>query len=72
VPNPQRLGRAPRSRSDQPLDSSRLNTSPTTTTGPNITDNFSEFVAVLDRELDTVEVYLAAALEEILGRPHDQ
>ncbi len=72
VSDKQRIGPAPRSTDDQSLDSSRLNTSPTTTNGASITDNISEFVAVLDRELDTIEVYLAGALEEILGRPHDQ
>ena len=37
--------------------------------GPDVTDDFPEFAAVLDRELDAIEVYLGASLDEMLRRP---
>jgi hypothetical protein len=45
-------------------------TCPITTnfTDPEITDNLPKFAAVLDRELDAIETYLGALLEEMLGR----
>jgi hypothetical protein len=36
--------------------------------GPNVTDDFPKFVPVPDRELDVIETYLGASLEEVLGR----
>jgi hypothetical protein len=36
--------------------------------GPEVTDDLPEFTAVLDRELDAIEVYLGASLDEILRR----
>jgi hypothetical protein len=44
-----------------------LRAGPKATIGPDITDDLPEFVAVLDRELDAIEAYLAAALEEMFG-----
>jgi hypothetical protein len=35
--------------------------------GPKVTDDFPEFAAVLDRELDAIETYLGARLDEMLG-----
>jgi hypothetical protein len=39
----------------------------TNITGPEVTDDFREFAAVLDRELDAIEAYLGACLDEMLG-----
>jgi hypothetical protein len=60
----ERLPRVPRSRGDQSLD---RGCGAKTTIGLDITDNFPEFVAVLDRELDAIETYLAASLGEMFG-----
>jgi hypothetical protein len=37
------------------------------TIGPDVSDDFPEFVVVLDRELDAIEAYLGACLNEMLG-----
>jgi len=37
-------------------------------TDPEVIDNLPKFPAVPDRELDAIETYLGASLEEILGR----
>jgi hypothetical protein len=60
----QRLAHASRSRGGQPLDRSLLGAG---TIGPDVTDDFPEFVVVLDRELDAIEAYLGACLNEMLG-----
>lgn len=39
----------------------------TNITGPEVTDDFPEFAAVLDRELDAIEAHLGACLDEMLG-----
>jgi hypothetical protein len=39
------------------------------TPDPEVTDDLPEFAAVLDRELDAIEVYLGASLDEMLRRP---
>ena len=64
----QRLARVPRSPGDQSLDRNGLGAGPKATSSPDIADNFPEFVAVLDRELDAIETYLAASLEDMFGR----
>jgi len=40
----------------------------TNITGPEVTDDLPELAAVLDRELDAIEAYLGASLEEMLGQ----
>lgn len=64
----QRLAHARRSRRSQSLHRRLLEAAPKTTIDPGITDDFPAFVAVLERELDTIEAYLAASLDGILGR----
>ena len=49
------------------LDGSPLGAGPRATSGPGITDDFPEFVAVLDRELEAIEAYLGACLNAMLG-----
>jgi hypothetical protein len=66
--NRQPLARVPRRRSDQSLDRSRLAGSHKATVGLDITDDFSESIAISDREFDAIETYLAASLKEMLGR----
>ena len=39
----------------------------TNITGLEVTDDFPEFAAVLDRELDAIEAHLGACLDEMLG-----
>jgi hypothetical protein len=39
----------------------------TTTNNPEVIVDFPEFAAVLDRELDAIEAYLGASLDEVLG-----
>lgn len=63
----QRLAHAPRSRGGQSLDRILLGACSKATIGLDITDDFPQFVAVLDRELDTIEAYLGACLDEMLG-----
>ena len=38
-----------------------------TTNNPEVIVDFPEFAAVLDRELDAIEAYLGASLDEVLG-----
>ena len=40
----------------------------TTFTDPEVTDDLPKFAAVLNRELDAIETYLGASLEEMLGQ----
>jgi hypothetical protein len=63
----QRLAHAPRSRGGQSLDRSLFGAGTKATIGPGVTDDFPEFVVVLDRELDAIEAYLGACLNEMLG-----
>ena len=65
--NRQRLAHAPRSRGGQSLDRSLLGAGTKATIGPDVTDDFPEFVVVLDGELDAIEAYLGACLNEMLG-----
>lgn len=57
---------------DQPLNrgqsAGHAGTRTTSVTGPQVTDDIPESAAVLDRELDAIEVYLGTLLEEALGR----
>ena len=65
-----RAAQGTRGRGDQLLERGRS----AAPVGPNatdiaarqVTDDFPEFVAVLDRELDAIETYLGASLEEML------
>ncbi len=36
-------------------------------TGPEVSDDFPDFAAVAEHELDAIEAYLGASLEEVLG-----
>jgi hypothetical protein len=60
----QGLAHAPRNRGGQSLGRSLLGAGSKAT---DVTDDFPEFVAVLDRELEAIEVYLGACLNEMLG-----
>ncbi len=66
-----RAAHAAKSLGDQSLDRGRsarpAGPQATSITGPQVTDDFPEFAAVLDRELDAIEAYLGAYLDEVLG-----
>lgn len=66
-----RAAHAAKSLGDQSLDRGRsarpAGPQATSITGPEVTDDFPEFAAVLDRELDAIEAYLGACLDEVLG-----
>jgi hypothetical protein len=65
------VARAARGHGDQSLDRDRsagpAGPKATNITGPEVTDDFQEFVAVLEGELDAIEAYLGACLNEMLG-----
>ena len=62
-----RTAHTPRSRDGRMLDRSLLGAGPKATDGPRITNDFPEFVAVRDRELEAIEAYLGACLDAMLG-----
>jgi hypothetical protein len=63
--------RAAKAHRDQPRGGGKPAgpTGPKVVVGPGIIDDFPEFAAVLERELDAIEIYLGASLDEVLGRP---
>jgi hypothetical protein len=66
------LATAPRGGADQFFGRARAagpaGSKPNSMSGPDVTDDLPEFAAALDRELDAIETYLGASLDEMLGR----
>lgn len=68
---PRQATRNARGHRDQSLDkglsAGRAGSRTTNIPSPEVSDDFPDFAAVLDRELDAIEAYLGACLDEMLG-----